>query len=159
MTSPAPQPPPTPQHAAAPYAATTPTLPTGQPMCRICAASPAAPVTFRRHQGLLIWLGFASLTGPFCRTCGTAVFREFTSRSTWQGWWSPFSLVINPVVLISNRCALARVNKLTEPEPAPDGRASWTPGTPVLRRRSSLAALVPVLWAIWAVVGILTEVY
>ncbi|EGX59225.1 MULTISPECIES: hypothetical protein [Streptomyces] len=147
---------PPPQQSAASYAATAPPLLTGQPTCRVCAASPAAPVTFRRHQGLLIWLGFSSLTGPFCRTCGTAAFREFTSRTLWQGWWSPFSLVINPIVLISNRFALARVNKLTEPEPTPVPRQPvWAPGTPVLRRRSSLAALVPAFWAIWAVTGIL----
>ncbi|MFI6688516.1 hypothetical protein [Streptomyces sp. NPDC050485] len=74
-----------------------------------------------------------------------------TSRTVWQGWWSPLSLVLfTPGTLVINRITLAHINKLPAPIPGQPGQ-QLVPGTPVLRRVSSLAAALPLLWAMWIV--------
>jgi hypothetical protein len=105
-------------------------------------------VTFRGHVAFLMLMRFTSATGPFCRGCGTAVFREFTARTVWQGWWSPLSLVLfTPATLVINRVALRRINKL--PSPGPSMGPGLTPGRRVLSRKSTLVALIPLLWGVW----------
>ncbi|MGW2815708.1 hypothetical protein [Streptomyces sp. NPDC001415] len=135
-----------------PVPGATPVLPTlvAPPLtCRICGALPAAFATFRQHQGILMWMRFSSVNGPFCRPCGTAIYREMTGRTMWQGWWSPFSLLVfTPGTLIINRITLAHINKLPAPIPGQPG-PQLTPGTPVLRRASSLAAALPMMWGMW----------
>jgi hypothetical protein len=134
-----------------------PTLVAPPLTCRICGALPAAFATFRRHQGVLMWMRFSSVNGPFCRPCGTAIYREVTSETVWQGWWSPLSLVLfTPGTLIINRVALAQINKLPAPIPGQPG-PQLAPGTPVLRRASSLAALLPLAWAIWVLTHIIND--
>ncbi|WLQ43103.1 hypothetical protein P8A22_26155 [Streptomyces laculatispora] len=92
---------------------------------------------------LLLMMRFRRTDGPFCRNCATVVYREETAGTLWQGWWSPLSLVLlTPGTLISNRVALAPMNKLSEPAGGfPAYRAR--PGKPAPRRASSLAALAP----------------
>ncbi|KOU50080.1 hypothetical protein ADK54_09915 [Streptomyces sp. WM6378] len=125
--------------------------------CRICGALPAAFATFRSHHGVLMWMRFSRVDGPFCRPCGLAIYREVTSETVWQGWWSPLSLVLfTPGTLIINRVALAQINKLPAPIPGQPG-PQLSPGTPVLRRASSLAALLPLAWAIWALSHIIND--
>ncbi|WP_242587123.1 hypothetical protein [Streptomyces sp. MST-110588] len=114
-------------------------------------------MTFRAHQGVLLWMRFSSLQGPFCRPCGTAVFREMTGKTLWQGWWSPLSLVLfTPGTLIINGVALARINKLSAPVPGQPGQ-QLQPGTPVLRRPTSLAVILPLIWAGWVIANIIND--
>jgi hypothetical protein len=111
--------------------------------------------TFRRHQGVVFIMRFHRWDGPFCRSCGTAVYREQTARTVWQGWWSPMSLVLfAPGTLIANRVALARVNKLSEPTGGHPGYAV-RPVSAVLHRASSLVALVALIWGVWVVAHIM----
>lgn len=125
-------------------------------MCRHCGASPAAPVTFRLHQGVLVLMRFHKMEGPFCRGCGTSFFREMTARTLWQGWWSPLSLVLfTPFTLIANRVALGKVNRLPEPT---GGHVRLQTGAPVLKRATSLAVLLPVAWLIWVIANIINDV-
>ncbi|MEU9105660.1 hypothetical protein AB0D54_15020 [Streptomyces xanthophaeus] len=147
-------------HPYAPYPGTgtgqAPSPYAGAIPCRHCGAAPAVPVTFRLHQGLLIMMRFHKMEGPFCRECGTAYFRELTARTLWQGWWSPFSLVLfTPFTLISNRVALAKVNRLPEPS---GGGPRPRVGLPVLRRPTSLVVLLPIAWAIWVIANIINDV-
>ncbi|WP_066935184.1 hypothetical protein [Streptomyces sp. NBRC 110611] len=119
---------------------------------------PAATVTVRAHQGLLIMMRFQKLEGPFCRTCGTAVFRQMTAATLALGWWSPFSLVFfTPFTLIWNALARTKLNKLTEPAPGQPGQ-QLDPGTPVLRRAVSYVALLPLAWAIWVIAHIIGDI-
>ncbi|MGW1867754.1 hypothetical protein ACWCPS_19575 [Streptomyces mauvecolor] len=135
----------------------SPTLVAPPLTCRLCGALPAAFATFRAHQGVLMWMRFSRMDGPFCRTCGLAIYREVTSSTMWQGWWSPLSLVLfTPGTLIINRFTLAHINKLPAPIPGQPGR-QLLPGAPVLRRVSSLAAVLPLLWAIWVASHILSD--
>ncbi|MEV7465482.1 hypothetical protein AB0O20_03065 [Streptomyces kronopolitis] len=129
-----------------------------QGVCRVCGGAPAVKTRFRRHQGLLFVMRFNRIDGPFCRDCGTAVYREQTAGTLWQGWWSPLSLVLfTPGTLIANRVALGRVNKLSDPTGWIPGYGA-RPGKEVLRRASSLVALVPLAWAIWVLANIINEV-
>ncbi|MFI2189069.1 hypothetical protein [Streptomyces sioyaensis] len=122
------------------------------PACRICGAMPAADVTVRGHQGILIMFRFLSLKGPFCRNCGTAVLREMTGKTLWQGWWSPFSLVaFTPFTLISNLTVRAKLNKLPPPVPGQPGQ-QLDPGVPLRRRPAALGALIPLAWVLFLVI-------
>src|SRR5690349_5367533 len=49
--------------------------------CRFCGCVPAANVTFRGHQGMIVIMRFLRLEGPFCRDCGLSTFRRMTSRT------------------------------------------------------------------------------
>ncbi|MFF0629902.1 hypothetical protein [Streptomyces sp. NPDC004296] len=81
-----------------------------------------------------------------------------SSKTMWQGWWSPFSLVLlTPITLISNLISLRGINKLGAPVPGQPGVA-LVPGKRVLRRTSSLAALLPLIWAIWIVPHIISAI-
>lgn len=122
------------------------------PACRVCASYPAAEVTIRSHVGMLIMMRFQKWEGPYCRTCGTAMRREATTNTLWQGWWSPFSMVIfNPYTIISNLVVRGKLNKLPEPGPAMYG-ARPDPGKSVLQRPAAYVALLPILWFLFLIV-------
>jgi hypothetical protein len=137
-----------------PYARRTPCPQAhARAVCRICGAMPATATTIRRHQGIVVLLRWVSLRGPFCKTCGTALFRECTSKTLIQGWWSPLSLVFaNPLTLLLNSFALRKINALAQPLPGWPGH-QLTPGRPAIRRRSSLIAVLPALSWLWIVAG------
>ncbi|GAA3974955.1 hypothetical protein GCM10022232_02870 [Streptomyces plumbiresistens] len=92
--------PPVPQPAYAPpmpsqpspYAGTAPVgvMPGPGSVCEVCGAAPAAAVTVRGHQGMVVIMRFLRREGAFCRTCGTAVFRQMQADTMAQGWWGPF---------------------------------------------------------------------
>ncbi|WP_432035146.1 hypothetical protein [Streptomyces cucumeris] len=120
----------------------------GQHTCRVCGGFPAADVTFRSHQGLVLMMAFRKLEGPFCRICGTSVFRDMMSRTLWQGWWSPFSAALfNPFTIIADLVARSKVNKLPDPGHDQFG-ARPAVGEPVFRRPASFVVLLPVLWVL-----------
>ncbi|QKV98048.1 hypothetical protein HUT19_36770 [Streptomyces sp. NA02950] len=114
----------------------------------MCGGFPAADVTIRSHQGLLVMMTFRKLEGPFCRICGTSVFRDMMSRTLWQGWWSPFSAALfNPFTIVVDLVARSKINKLPDPGHDPFG-ARPDVGRPVFQRPASLVVLVPVLWVL-----------
>ncbi|MER6025172.1 hypothetical protein [Streptomyces sp. NPDC001851] len=111
--------------------------------CEVCGASPAAPVTVRGHQGMLVIMRQLHRRGTFCHTCGLAVFRKMQSDTMAQGWWGPMSMFITPVTLLINLFALARIRKLPAPV-APQG-PGLDPGRPVFARPMGMVGLVPLL--------------
>ncbi|MEU5114906.1 hypothetical protein AB0G64_25795 [Streptomyces longwoodensis] len=152
-------------HPGTPYAPAPPQTHPGQPYahpqplapaCRFCGGSPAVPVTFRAHRGLLVVMTFRKLDGPMCGTCGVAVHRTLTTETLWQGWWSPFSLFLfTPFTLIHNLVVSRKVKKLQAPAPGQHGR-QVDPGVPVHRRPLAYVGLVPVLWLLFMIVSGLT---
>ncbi|WP_372407683.1 hypothetical protein [Streptomyces luteireticuli] len=140
---------PQPGYAAAPHPGMPP-----QDNCRICGGFPAVDVTIRGHQGFLILMRFLKQEGRFCRTCGTALRREMTAKTFWQGWWSPFSLIFfTPFTLIWNLVVRAKLDKLQAPVPGTHG-AQPDPGAPLLRRPVALVLLLPLGW--W--IALLTQI-
>lgn len=88
-------------------------------VCRFCGSAPAVDVTFRAHRGLLVLMTFRKLEGPMCHACGMRVYKQLTTETLWQGWWSPLSLVLfTPLTLLWNVIAGAKVKKLQAPAPA-----------------------------------------
>lgn len=118
--------------------------------CQFCGAHPAAHMTFRAHQGLLIMMRSQKVEGMMCRTCGEAVYRTTQGRTLWQGWWSPFSLFLfTPFTLVSNLIARRRTDTIAPPLPGhPD---PLDPGKPLHRRPLSYAALVPAGWILYLI--------
>ncbi|MGW3202752.1 hypothetical protein [Streptomyces sp. NPDC001135] len=111
--------------------------------CEVCGASPAAPVTVRGHQGMLVVMRQLRRQGTFCHTCALAVFRKMQSDTLAQGWWGPMSLFITPITLLINLFALSKIRKLPAPV-APQG-PGLDPGRPVFARPMGLVGLVPLL--------------
>ncbi|GAA3063972.1 hypothetical protein GCM10020000_54400 [Streptomyces olivoverticillatus] len=100
-------------------------------------------MTVRGHQGILVMMRFLSMKGPFCRNCGTAVVREMSGKTLWQGWWSPVSLVvITPLTLIWNLFIRARINKLPPPVPGQPG-PQLDPGIPAAQAPGGLRRAGP----------------
>jgi hypothetical protein len=111
----------------------------------------------RAHQGILILMRFHKIDGPLCRTCGRALVREMTTRTLWQGWWSPFSLFFfSPFTLLMNLLAHRRLAALPQPHPMP-GAAPLPEGRPVLSRPQAFVALIPLLYFVLAAIGALVS--
>lgn len=110
--------------------------------CQVCGAAPAAPVTVRGHQGMVVVMRFLRRQGVFCRTCALASFRDMQADTMVMGWWGPLSVLITPFVLLANLSALSGIRRM--PAPATAGwRPPLDPGKPVFRRPAGILALVP----------------
>ncbi|MFF8932348.1 hypothetical protein ACF1AO_34355 [Streptomyces longwoodensis] len=138
--------------AAWPATATSAPPPAAPPVgCKVCGAAPAAPVTIRAHQGFILAMRWHTLEGPFCAICGTALVREMTTKTLWQGWWGVGSLIFGtPYALLSNWAAHRKLRRLVPAVPA-YGTHQLQIGKPVLRRPLAYVALVPFCWAIWLI--------
>ncbi|QCX82632.1 hypothetical protein C9F11_45360 (plasmid) [Streptomyces sp. YIM 121038] len=145
-----------------------PTQPTGpgypwQPWpqshsCIICRAQPVVETTIRAHMGAVVFMRFHSARGPWCQTCGIAVVRQLTTKTLWQGWWSPFSLALfTPFTLLSNLVAYRKLTALDPPGPAAPGATPLPEGPPVLQRPQSYIALVPLIWAVVFITALISQ--
>ncbi len=117
--------------------------------CRLCGSAPAAQGRFRRVQGLVVLMRWASVEGPFCRDCGLALFRHMTAKTLLQGWWGLLSVFASVVAVLDNLMVRRRFARLATPArhpdaPAPNARP-LRPGRPLTRRPASLTAAVPIL--------------
>jgi hypothetical protein len=117
----------------------------GQLSCRFCGCVPAADVTFRGHQGMIVLMRFLHLKGPFCRDCGLATFRRMTEQTLIAGWWGYASAIIAPVTVLINVSRRGKVAQLAPPRPNPAGQAPgaapMNPGKPLLARPVALIGL------------------
>ncbi|MET9962687.1 hypothetical protein ABZ128_27075 [Streptomyces sp. NPDC006326] len=152
-----------PQQGGGPYVAQQPApygpyggplaAPPGAYACRLCGAQPAAPVTVRGHQGMLVLMRFLSRPGPFCRDCGLATYRQMTGDTLWQGWWGPLSFFITPVTVLTNLGARASFRRLAPPvggfrPPLPPGKSLW-------RHPAVLLLAVPIVLFVLAVLTLI----
>ena len=119
-------------------------MPMGGPSagCEVCGASPAAPVTVRGHQGMLVIMRFLRRQGMFCRTCALAVFRDMQADTMVLGWWGPISVFVTPFTLLANVSALSGIKRIPAPVTA-GWRPALDPGKPVFRRPAGVLALIP----------------
>lgn len=130
------------------YAVPLPAYPQQLVRCRFCGCVPAAEVTFRGHRGMLIMMQFLHVSGPFCRDCGLAAFRNMTARTLIQGWYGYASSVITPITVLINLARRGAVANLSAPVPPPDGpsRRPADPGPPLLARPTAVIGLaIPVV--------------
>ncbi|MFF9090326.1 hypothetical protein ACF1BE_28775 [Streptomyces sp. NPDC014991] len=110
--------------------------------CKVCGAAPAAPVTVRGHQGMLVIMRFLRQQGTFCQTCALAIFRNMQADTLIQGWWGALSVFITPVTLLRNLGALSSIRSMPAPV-MPGTRPPLDPGKPVFKRPEGILALVP----------------
>jgi hypothetical protein len=118
--------------------------------CRICGGIPAADVTVRGHQGMIVIMRFLSSPGPFCQVCGTAVVRDMSEKTLWRGWWGYISSVMAPVTLLRNRSAYQKLRRLPAPQPGSHG-PQLDPGRPLTKRPAIAMLLLPVLAVVLAI--------
>ncbi|MEU6382003.1 hypothetical protein ABZ847_00420 [Streptomyces bauhiniae] len=130
------QPPPQP-YPGVPYG--YPQAPMG---CGVCGAGPAAPVTVRGHQGMIVIMRSLKRQGVFCRNCALSVFREMQAETLITGWWGLLSVVITPIVLLTNLGALSGIKRIPAPV-TPGWRPPLDPGKPVFQRPEGVAVLIP----------------
>lgn len=95
--------------------------------CWICGARPAAQVRFRQESGRLLWSVRRWIDGPFCQTCGTAIFRELTNRTLITGWWGILSFFLNLATIVRNLVAYRAIRRLAWPRPNPGNVLSLLP--------------------------------
>jgi hypothetical protein len=93
---------------------------------------------------MIIIMRFLRRPGPYCRDCGLATYREMTSKSLLQGWWGLLSVIINPIVMLTNLAPRRAVAALPPPVPGAP-RMPLNPGKPMIRRPAMLMLLLPVL--------------
>jgi hypothetical protein len=126
--------------------------------CIICGSTPATNVDFRFVQTFLVWLQTGSLSGAFCRACGSEVFRDAQSRSLVRGWWG-IGVVALPFFLVGNLVARRKVRDQQMPSYRDFRVVTPTdqpllPGRPVFKRPSVILAVAVVLVAgvgvVWA---------
>ncbi|GAA2600870.1 hypothetical protein GCM10010435_95290 [Winogradskya consettensis] len=147
-------------YSEAPYAAQQAQVPNGHfavTACRMCGSVPAAPVTFRGHQGFIIFMRFLSAEGPFCRDCGLATFRSMTSRTLVQGWYGWASFIITPITVLINLVKRGKVANLGVPQPNPFGpsRPPMNPGKRLLLRPMTIIGLaIPVALLVFLITAI-----
>ncbi|MFF4699956.1 hypothetical protein [Streptomyces chattanoogensis] len=165
MNTPAAQPNPYDPQYASPPATYTPPYLGGAPMwqtasmcCRICGGMPAAAVSVSAHQGLLMVMRFHRELGPFCRSCGIAMVRHLSTKTMWQGWWSPFSLIFSLVTLLTNFLTGRKLAALAPPGPTAPGYERLPEGEPIHRRPLAYVAIVPFMWAIWFIAGVIIHI-
>jgi hypothetical protein len=125
----------------------------GGPACRLCGSVPAAEVAFRQHTGMLFAFRWGSLKGPFCRDCGTYVFRKMTAHTLLAGWWSYSSVLLAPITLLINMARRGKVANLAPPIPQRADRRPADPGKPLYQRPAILGLLIPVLLVIVIIVA------
>lgn len=99
----------------------------GPDECWVCGSAPAAQVRFRQESGRIFWSLRRWIDGPFCRTCGTAVFRELTNRTLITGWWGVVSFILNVATIVRNIAAYRSVRRLGRPQPNPGHVLSLLP--------------------------------
>ncbi|MER7983527.1 hypothetical protein [Streptomyces sp. NPDC095817] len=111
--------------------------------CHVCRAQPVVTSGIKSHTGLILWSRSRTVTEPLCRQCGIALVRVMTTRTLWQGWWAPLSLLVHtPVALVGNARAYRQFKAL--PVSAPERwRPSLVLGRPIWRRPEAYMALVP----------------
>ena len=111
--------------------------------CRFCSNVPTAQTKFRGHRGMIIMMQNRHVEGPICRDCGMATFREMTSKTLIQGWYSYASFIITPIIVIWNLVNRRKVANLAPPQPSPYGgaRQPMDPGKRLLERPISIIGL------------------
>ena len=123
--------------------------PPGDNDCVVCGSTPARRGTVRIVTGLILWLRWETVKGPFCRDCGTAVVRQHTNRTMLTGWWGVFAFPFNLYTIGANLFAGRRFGAQTAPTPQPDvvamGEAPLDPGAPLLRRPGPYVGVAVVL--------------
>jgi hypothetical protein len=110
--------------------------------CRYCGGVPAAQVTFRGHQGIVLLMRFLSAPGPFCRDCGLATFRRMTERTLVQGWWGLASFFITPITVLINMVKRGRVARLAQPAYSSGTGTPMSPGRPLFARPMAIVGIV-----------------
>ncbi|MDQ1010673.1 hypothetical protein QFZ82_005158 [Streptomyces sp. V4I23] len=134
---------PTAQHL---YQAHTGAGPRGETPCQVCGSLPAVRAVVRGHQGLFLIMRFLRREGVFCRSCGTATYRQMTTDTLWQGWWGFLSLFITPVTVLTNLGPRARFRRLAQPYGG--WRPPLDPGKRVLARPPALVVFVPMVLSV-----------
>jgi len=70
--------------------------------------------------------------------------RRLSEQTLWQGWWSPVSLFVAPVVLGLNLVLRIRFDRLPAPVRAAGAALPMDPGRPLFLRPAILGILVPI---------------
>ncbi|SOB82941.1 LppU/SCO3897 family protein [Streptomyces sp. 1331.2] len=126
--------------------------PTDGVTCRFCGGYPAVQTTVRGHQGLLVAYRMLRMSGPFCRTCGTATVRDMSARTLVQGWWSLVSWLLTPITLLLNLIPHNKFKQLPPPVPGTHG-PQLDPGVPLTRRPHIAMLVVPASLAVTVVLA------
>lgn len=111
--------------------------------CQVCGGSPAIPIRFLSHQGMIVLYRQIRYGGTFCRDCGLSVFRTVMNRTLLVGWWGLISFFLNIYAIIVNLVGWARLRGLAEPVRM-SGKTPLNVGRPVFLRPGSWVTVAAV---------------
>lgn len=119
-------------------------------VCFMCGGSPARKVALRQQtvdQPILGLPREMRTDGPFCRSCGIAMFREMTDATLLYGWWALPAVIDNLVVIVLNLLSSVSIRRLAPPawDPSVADKPWYRPhplGLPLLLRPGSLLCMV-----------------
>ena len=76
-----------------------------------------------------------------CRDCAVREIARFTGRSLVEGWWSVFSLVVNPATILLNLAGIVRACVMRAPTLSEPGRLSNVQSPASKARRGMLGPI------------------
>ncbi len=108
--------------------------------CQGCRRGPAGPVRYTGVTGMIFARQRWGYEARLCKSCSRGLFRESQSKLLVTGWWSFFSWIITPFLLIANVGRLwghaARVGDPTPSDPEVEkvlrGRPMWVRPGPII---------------------------
>jgi hypothetical protein len=114
--------------------------------CVQCGRTPTADVDLRANTGLVLKRRVSRITGPFCRACGMARFREQMDHTLRLGWWGVTSFFSNFAAVYANLRSWSALRRLDPPtgEPAPPA-SPLDPGRPLYLRPGIYVLLVALM--------------
>jgi len=83
--------------------------------CEVCDRVPVAPITVRRHVGMIVLQKFYKVNAQLCRDHGRAVAKEYLGKTLLLGWWGVISFFVNFYAVYTDVRALAKASALEPP--------------------------------------------
>lgn len=118
--------------------------------CQVCEGTPAIPIRFLSHQGMIVLYRQITYRGSFCRDCGLSVFRRVMNRTLLVGWWGIISVFLNIYAIIVDLVSWRKLRGLLEPVRM-SGKSPLDPGRPVFLR--------PGLWVTTAAIVVIVAFF
>jgi hypothetical protein len=126
--------------------------------CQHCGRSPARTFTVRRHVGLVLLMRRVRIKQMLCRDCAVREIARFTGRSLVEGWWSVFSLVVNPATILLNLLGILRACVMRAPNLSEPGRVSDVPSPDSKARPGMLWPIAIGLLCLLGIAGVVWHV-
>jgi len=127
------------------------------PLCASCGLQvPTKWVEYQQNIGMIVTRRKARVAGFLCRRCNRAYFKSYTLTTLFLGWWGVVSLIVSPVLIVSNLIQFSKTRSLEAPQavianvPYGSSLAPIRVGTPSLKFKLLYGSLIWIAVLIFA---------